>query len=844
MTKILIVDDEQKNLYLLQSLLNSSGFEVFSATNGAEALDLAYKTPPDVIISDILMPVMDGFSLCKIWKTDEDLNNIPFIFYTATYTDPKDESLALSLGADRFIIKPTEPDIFLKILNEVIEESTVKEIPAKQTSLEETSYYKEYNLVLVRKLEQKITQLEEKNRKVESDKIKILQAEKLLKENEELFRNAFDFAPIGKALIALNGSYLKVNYALVNLLGYSETELLKMKTQDTTHPDDLESQVELTKKLISGEIERFHIEKRCITKNQEIIHILLHMSLVRDENGSPNYLIAQGEDVTERIKAEAEIRHQISRAEALLKVSGSINSELDLDSVLFTICEETSKTTGVPAVSISKYEKENESLINMSSYGLPDIFQKEYSQVFLSDFPPEYSVINKTPIIINDIQKAQDLPQIKTLLDLGIRSIVLSRLENKGVVIGALILYSINSVRLFDFQDIDLIKGLSNQASQAIINSRLFEQTKWQLQNIQALHTIDKTIAGSMDIQMTLMVVAEKARDQLEVDAINILLYDPISNLLKHNISLGFYSENIRKQNIRIGEGIAGQIALNWKSVVIPDLNDYESRGIDNQFFAKEGFISYAGFPLQAKGRFLGILEVFNRKKINADMDWMNFLETLSGQAAIAIDNIKSYEDLQKTNQQLILAYDATIEGWSRAMDLRDKETEGHTQRVSQYAIRLARLVGISESQIINIRRGALLHDMGKLGIPDSILLKPDKLSNEEWDTMRKHPQFAFDMLYPIEYLRPVIDIPYCHHEKWDGSGYPRGLKREEIPQSARIFAVIDVWDALTTDRPYRKAWSREKAREYIEAQSGIHFDPQVVKIFLGHIKEIVDECL
>ena len=788
------------------------------------------------------MPVMDGFSLCRTWKADEELKNIPFIFYTATYTDPKDESLALSLGADRFIIKPTEPERFLEILNEVLEKYSSKEITTKQTSIEETSYYKEYNSVLVRKLEEKIIQLEERNRKVESDKIKLINAEKLLKESEELFRNAFDFAPIGKALIALNGSYLKVNNALVNLLGYSETELLQMKTQDVTHPEDLDQQIELTRKLISGEIERFHIEKRCVNKNQQIIHILLHMSLVRDISGSPIYMIAQGEDVTDRKKAEVEIRHQISRAEALLKVSGSINSELDLNSVLFTICEETSKTIEISAVSISQYDQESESLVNIASYGLPAVFQEEYSQVFLSDYPSEYSVINKTPVIVEDIQEVTNLPKLKMLQEFGVRSIVMSRLENKGVIIGALILYSINSIRSFDFQDVELIKGLSNQAAQAIMNSRLFERTKWQLRNIEALHTIDKAIAGSMDIQLTLMVVAEKARDQLGVDAINILLYDPSSNLLKHQISLGFYSENISKQTIRLGEGLAGQIALNWQSVIIPDLKEYKTRDIDNRFFAKEGFISYAGIPLQAKGRFLGILEVFNRKKFYPDIDRTNFLETLAGQAAIAIDNIKSYEDLQRTNQKLILAYDATIEGWSRAMDLRDKETEGHTQRVSEFAVQLARLVGIPEAQIINIRRGALLHDMGKLGIPDNILLKPDKLSDEEWEIMKKHPQFAFDMLYPIEYLRPVIDIPFCHHEKWDGTGYPRGLKREEIPQSARIFAVIDVWDALTTDRPYRKAWSRDKATEYIKAQSGKHFDPQIVKAFLENIKEVIGE--
>ena len=188
--------------------------------------------------------------------------------------------------------------------------------------------------------------------------------------------------------------------------------------------------------------------------------------------------------------------------------------------------------------------------------------------------------------------------------------------------------------------------------------------------------------------------------------------------------------------------------------------------------------------------------------------------------------------DIEETHSKLLSAYDATIEGWSRALDLRDKETEGHTQRVTILTEKLARLAGISDDDLINIRRGSLLHDIGKLGVPDSILHKPDKLTGEEWVIMRKHPQYAYEMILPIEYLRPALDIPYCHHERWDGSGYPRGLKGEEIPLPARIFAIIDVWDAVTSDRPYRPAWDNQKALEYIREQTGKHFDPHVVDLF------------
>ena len=187
---------------------------------------------------------------------------------------------------------------------------------------------------------------------------------------------------------------------------------------------------------------------------------------------------------------------------------------------------------------------------------------------------------------------------------------------------------------------------------------------------------------------------------------------------------------------------------------------------------------------------------------------------------------------LREANAQLLNAYEATIEGLSHALDLRDRETEGHSQRVTEVTVKMAQALNISEEEIVHIRRGALLHDIGKIGIPDSILHKPDALTQEEWVIMRKHPQFAYDMLSPIEYLRPALDIPYNHHEKWDGTGYPRGLKGDEIPTSARLFAIADVWDALTSDRPYRPRWTEEQALTYIREQSGKHFDPQVVELF------------
>lgn len=193
---------------------------------------------------------------------------------------------------------------------------------------------------------------------------------------------------------------------------------------------------------------------------------------------------------------------------------------------------------------------------------------------------------------------------------------------------------------------------------------------------------------------------------------------------------------------------------------------------------------------------------------------------------------VQERQKLRDTHTRLLDAYEATLEGWSYAMDLRDRETEGHSRRVAEWTVKLAEAFGMTGDDLMNIRRGAFLHDMGKLGIPDAILQKPDPLTPQEWEIMHSHPQLAHDMLYSIEYLRPALEIPLHHHEKWDGSGYPRGLREEEIPMAARLFAVVDVWDALTSDRPYRAAWKKEDVLEYIRKQSGQHFDPQVVDLF------------
>lgn len=356
-------------------------------------------------------------------------------------------------------------------------------------------------------------------------------------------------------------------------------------------------------------------------------------------------------------------------------------------------------------------------------------------------------------------------------------------------------------------------------------------------ERINALRIIDTAISGSMDFQTTLNIILQQMMSQLNMDAAVILVREPFMNSLKFAASRGLRTSALQYTNLRIGDGLAGKAALSKETFEAPDLQNYiQSSFARSPLFTQENFKSYYCVPLIAKGEVKGVMESFHRSPFQADAEWLEYFETLGGQAAIAIENALLFKNLQQSNLELMMAYDSTLEGWSKALDLRDRDTEGHTRRVAELTDRLARHFGVSEADRVHIRRGALLHDIGKMGIPDAILHKEGPLTNDEWLIMKRHPYMALSMLSSIAFLRSALDIPYSHHEKWDGSGYPRRLKGEQIPFSARIFAVVDVFDALTSKRPYRKAWTEQEALDYIQAEAGKHFDPKIVPVFIQHI--------
>jgi PAS domain S-box-containing protein len=357
-----------------------------------------------------------------------------------------------------------------------------------------------------------------------------------------------------------------------------------------------------------------------------------------------------------------------------------------------------------------------------------------------------------------------------------------------------------------------------------------------QVERFEALRKIDMAITGSFDLRVTLDILLDQVITHLGVDAADVLSLDPEAQTLEYASGKGFRTGSLQHTRLRLGEGFAGIAALEHRTVRVDKLAESLGDFRRAPQITSEGFHSYIGIPLVAKGQVKGILEIFHRSPFEPDADWMEFLEALAGQAAIAIENATLFNELQRSNVELSIAYDATLESWSKVLELRDQGLEGHTQRVNELTIRLAQSLGVDPANLVHIRRGALLHDIGVLAIPENILSKPGPLSDDEWDVVRQHPVHAYKLLSSIPNLRPSLDIPYCHHEKWDGTGYPRGLEGEQIPLPARIFAVADVWDTLLSDRPFRKAWPKDKAVAYLRDQKGKHFEPRIVDVFLSTV--------
>ncbi|MFT3890160.1 MAG: PAS domain S-box protein [Anaerolineales bacterium] len=647
-------------------------------------------------------------------------------------------------------------------------------------------------------------------------------AENALRESELRYREIFDNVMDGLYLLRVgeDGRFpvIEVNPAVERISGISCSSF-PGKTPEEIIPAEAAARI--------NEIFRYCIETGLPVEAEAELdlpvgHRSIHSTLIpaQDATGRIQRIIGISRDVTDRK------RHELER-ESIITVSTTLRQATTKSAILDVILDQLMELFKADGAVLVLPDPQTKGLIDEMARG--PVGER---MVGLS-IPPETGVSNwviknKQPYLNN----RADQDQIFYRPDLLGESHCLAAvpLIAQEHAIGALWIACHSTITK---QDLGLLTAVADIAANAIHRVTLYEQTEQQLHHLMALHQIDIAISANFDLNVTLKVILKNVKDELEVDAASILLLNPVTHTLDYAAGDGFRTNNIESSHVRLGNGCAGRAAQTYRTVFSTDLSQAPGTFSRSLLLVDEKFKSHYATPMIVKGQVKGVLEVFHREVFDTNQEWIDYFETLAAQAAIAIENASLFENLQRSNLELMLAYDATIEGWSRALDLRDRETEGHTQRVTEMALALAEKLGMSDAEKTDLRRGALLHDIGKMGVPDAILLKPGPLSESEWEWMRKHPLYAFEMLSHIPYLKRALDIPYCHHEKWDGSGYPRGLKGKSIPLSARLFALVDVFDALTSDRPYRTAWTGAKAYHFIREQSGISFDPSIVEIFL-----------
>ena len=606
------------------------------------------------------------------------------------------------------------------------------------------------------------------------------------------------------------------------LFGYNRQELKKDSQwwENHIHPHDSQRVLEKLNNALLNEETIWEDEYRFLRSAGSAAYVIDRGYIERDSSGKPIRMIGAMSDITDRRRREDELG-ALASVSAALRVAGPRNEILQvvLDQVMLQF-----EARGGALI----LKRAGTDILVVEAAG------GEWSGCVGSKDPPSGDVSRQvmesgTPCVIDDL--AQD---VSMSLNAGMKktgSFISVPLSTPAGMIGVM---NIVRAAAFRSEDMRLMMNIADMAANAIQRASAYEQLKRQIESIRILRTIDMFIASGADLHLTLQAIVNQAIAHLGCDAVSILMLNQSIHALEFAEGTGFRTAGVRQTSLRLGEGFAGQAVLKRETIKVDDLASLK----DHPLHVLEGFACYYGVPLIAKGDVKGVMEVLHRTNIEADREWLDFLESLAAQAALAIDNASLFSSLQRSNMELGIAYESTLEGWSAALDMRDRETEGHTQRVTNLTLVLAEAMGVGEKDRMQIRRGALLHDIGKLGIPDRILLKPDILTGDEWEIMRQHPVYAQRLLYPIPHLRPALDIPYCHHERWDGSGYPRGLKDEHIPLAARIFAVADVWDALCSDRPYRPAWERDKALSYIKSLSGVHFDPKVVEVFIQLVGE------
>ena len=540
----------------------------------------------------------------------------------------------------------------------------------------------------------------------------------------------------------------------------------------------------------------------------------------------------------EKIRLLQVEKRRREEAEILYNTTRDLVIERDLGRLLRIIVETAAGMIGAPSASLYLTEPALRQVRCAISLNTP----KDYTGTVLKYGEGAAGVVAETgqPVVIEDYRSWEHRSSIFDTASHPILSVLAVPLRWQGQIIGILIIFDNTKIRSFAPEDLRMVNLFANQAAMAVENARLFKEASQRAQEAAVIAEVGRDISETLQLQVILERIGAFAKSLLRARTCAVYLPEAEGTRLRAIASLGPSAEEVKAAAVQIGEGVLGSIALQRSGEIVNNIGE-DPRALDIPGTEQIPIEHLMGVPVLSKDQLTGLIAVW---RIGAGEEFtdgeLGFLSSLAGQVAVAIENARLFEDLQQSNLELSLAYDTTLEGWARALELRDKETLGHSRRVTDLTIRLARRLGVPESELTHVRRGVLLHDIGKMGIPDALLRKTGPLEPAEWDQMRKHPTYAYELLQPIAYLRPALDIPYSHHERWDGSGYPRGLKGMQIPLAARIFMVVDAYDALLYDRPYRLAWPLSDVRDYLRQEAGRLFDPVITDTFLSLLDEQV----
>lgn len=603
--------------------------------------------------------------------------------------------------------------------------------------------------------------------------------------SQEKFYRLFEDSLLGIFQVSPEGYLVESNPAMAKMFGYPSSEALQDQLTEkvgTLFENKVDNQV-IAQKI--KERQSVHMETRFRKLDGSVFYGDLHMWGVWNAAGNLESMEGFLEDISEKKAAQSQI----------LKLSQAVEQN--------------------PIGIVISDGKGN---IEYANQGCMDIFGYEPDELLgkpINTLVPDTAQSEELDLIRNSLRSGMayrgETRNIKKNGEFFWERFVASPIRNNpGEFPNTLVLLE------------DITEQFSNRA-----------RITQQVEELSALRTIDLAISSNLDLQATLNIIGNLAIKHLRIDAVSIELYAAQFNMLHTAVQSGFEKPMPEDVPFPAAADLTDWELVEEFSIHIPE-NLSERRAGSRLVFPEEGqFNACFGLPLVAKAEVKGLFRVYLKEPLTPEQHWLDFFYNLAAQTAIALDNFEMLRNLKQSNTDLLEAYEATIEGWSKALNYRDAETEEHSERTTRWTIELAREMGYSEDDLVFIRRGALLHDIGKVAVPDSILNKPGPLTDEEWVHMRRHPVAAYEVLAPIKFLKKSLDIPYSHHERWDGSGYPRGLAGDEIPLAARIFSVVDVYDALTTDRPYRKAWPQEKVISYLQENSGIQFDPTIVDEFL-----------